>query len=119
MAAGDRIEPEAMVDFGQLLIHQAGRPDRRVLLQKPTITAGRDPASDIHLDFPAVSWRHFRLEWRPGQGYLIVDQGSTHGTSLDGRPLMQPAPLRQGSVLWLGDALGNGIRLTYEPLAVE
>lgn len=100
---------------GQLLIHQVGRADRRETLASPPIVIGRDPGCDVALDYPAVSRRHLQLEWQPDLGYRVVDLGSTHGTMIDGRRIDRPVFLQANSQIWLGDALGNGVTLTYLP----
>ncbi len=48
-----------------------------------TIRIGRDPESDIQLDFPAVSWEHARLLVMASGEYVIEDAGSTNGTFLN------------------------------------
>ena len=40
---------------------------------------GRDPAADIALDDPRVSWRHAILK-ADGQSWMLADLGSTNGT---------------------------------------
>jgi pSer/pThr/pTyr-binding forkhead associated (FHA) protein len=105
--------------YGQLLIHQAGRADRRETLVSPQIVIGRDPNCDVTLDYPAVSRRHLRLEWQPDLGYRAIDLGSTHGTVIDGRRIDRPVLLQVNSQIWLGDALGNGVTLTYLPARGE
>ncbi len=94
---------------------QTPHGEKRYPLGQQQITIGRDPASDICIDEPAVSWRHARLE-RVSAGYRIVDLGSTNG--LDCREV-QVAQMRlaHGDVLWIG----GRVSLAYEiiPLAPE
>lgn len=104
----DHAEP-----YGTLRIHQAGRPDRDIALTRPATTVGRAADCDIVLDFPAVSRRHLALRWVAAQGFDAIDLNSTHGTEVDGRRIVTPARLRPGSRIWLGDALGNGVTLTF------
>ncbi len=84
-------------------------------LGQQQITIGRDPASDICIDEPAVSWRHARLE-RVAGGYSIVDLGSTNGLDCQD---VQVARMRlaHGDVL----SIGGTVSLTYEiiPLAPD
>lgn len=105
----------ATEELGRLQIHQAGRADRHETLMSPEVTIGRDATCDIVLDYPAVSRRHLRLEWQPGMGYRVIDLNSTHGTGLDDRRIDRPVLLQPHSRIWLGDALGNGVELTYLP----
>ncbi|MDX6421100.1 MAG: transport system ATP-binding/permease protein, partial [Trebonia sp.] len=45
---------------------------------------GRDPAADVVVDVPGVSWRHAELLVTAGQ-WLIRDLGSTNGTFCAGQ----------------------------------
>ena len=40
---------------------------------------GRDPAADIVVDDPRVSWRHATLK-ADGHSWVLADLGSTNGT---------------------------------------
>lgn len=101
--------------YGRLLIRQHGRDDRQEDLHLPNVIVGRDPAADVFLDFPAVSWQHLRLEWQEGTGYRAIDLNSTHGVVVDERRIDRPVALLPNSHIWLGDALGNGVSLIYLP----
>src|SRR5581483_3018316 len=46
------------------------------------ITIGRSPDSNIHLDFPMISWQHARIS-RSGNQWIIEDLKSTNGTALN------------------------------------
>jgi putative ABC transport system ATP-binding protein len=53
-------------------------------LANSIVNIGRDDSSDIRLDHPAVSERHARLEWRPGDNsWYLVDQNSAKGTFIN------------------------------------
>jgi pSer/pThr/pTyr-binding forkhead associated (FHA) protein len=104
--------------YGMLIIQQAGRPDRFEPLTQQIITVGRASECAITLDYPAVSRRHLRLEWA-GEAYQVVDLASAHGTMVDGRRIDRPVRLRPHGRIWLGDALGNGVSLTYIPDGVN
>jgi len=101
---------------GRLLIQQAGRADRSEFLSLEEIIIGRDPTCDVILDYPAVSRRHLRLEWMAGHGYRLADLRPGRSSLLplvDDRPLHKPIFLQSGNRIWLGDALGNGVTLTF------
>ena len=100
------------VNGGARLVVEQGTPflqgavfelDRRQTL------VGRATASfqpEIAFDSLLISRRHCCIE-QEGQDYCIVDQGSKHGTSLNGRPLTerQPVFLTDGDVIGLADGV--------------
>ncbi len=51
-----------------------------------TLNIGKNPASDLVLDDPGVSWNHARII-RRNRALWIADLASTNGTFLDGRRL--------------------------------
>lgn len=48
-----------------------------------SLTIGRDPESSLQLHDSLVSWHHARIEDR-GDGWTLVDLGSTNGTTVNG-----------------------------------
>ena len=56
----------------------------RTLQAGPAYWIGRNPAADIAVDEPLVSWRHAVLKVADGQ-WLLEDAGSTNGTFADGQ----------------------------------
>jgi putative peptide zinc metalloprotease protein len=71
------------------------------------VTLGRAPGSTVVLGDPTVSRVHARIS--TGNGVVIEDAGSSHGTWLDGVRVTGPMPLRDGAQIRLGDS-----RLTVE-----
>jgi putative peptide zinc metalloprotease protein len=67
-----------------------------------TISLGRAPGNDILLADPSVSREHARIVVGEG-GASIEDEGSSYGTQLDGRPVNQATPLRDGARIAVGD----------------
>jgi ABC transport system ATP-binding/permease protein len=69
------------------------------------IYIGRSPDNDVSLDHPAVSRRHARLEWRPGETrWYVVDEGSARGTFVDYQQVPHGAlghPVNPGDTLWI------------------
>lgn len=58
--------------------------------------AGRDPGSEIPIDSPHVSRKHFELA-RTKEGFFITDLGSSNGTKLNGNRLPPHEPTRLDS----------------------
>jgi FHA domain/Domain of unknown function (DUF1707) len=67
------------------------------------VTIGRAPGSDCLLSDPSVSRRHAELR-ADGEGWVLVDVGSTNGTRLNGWRLTGPAGVRAGDEVVFGDA---------------
>jgi putative peptide zinc metalloprotease protein len=64
------------------------------------LTIGRAPGSTLVLSDPSVSRMHARIT----ADAVLEDIGSSHGTWLDGVRVTEPAPLRDGAKIRLGDA---------------
>ena len=64
----------------KLRLSLMGRPVRSYTFDKPVVSVGRDPGSDIFVDNPGVSRDHFRFEVTPDGVYQVVDLGSANGT---------------------------------------
>jgi pSer/pThr/pTyr-binding forkhead associated (FHA) protein len=66
---------------------------------------GSDPACDLVVDRPSVSWRHCRLAWR-GEGlFTVEDLGSTNGTFVNGRQVRGAVAVRRGDQVTLGQTV--------------
>jgi hypothetical protein len=74
----------------------------QVALDRNRILVGRDPRSDLFLDDPVVSWRHAEVSRSDGR-WMVQDLGSSNGTALGPRPVTNPAEIRDGDVLVLGN----------------
>ena len=60
----------------------------RTLQAGPVYSIGRDPAADIAVDEPLVSWRHAVLKVADGR-WLLEDAGSTNGTFAGGQRIQR------------------------------
>jgi putative peptide zinc metalloprotease protein len=67
------------------------------------LVIGRAPGSTLQLADPSVSRRHARISLGNGQGVLIEDAGSSHGTYLDGHRVTGAEPLRDGAKIRVGN----------------
>jgi hypothetical protein len=72
------------------------------------ISIGRSDENDVVLDDPNVSRRHAVIQQKAGQ-YIIVDQGSSNGTFVDGVRITKPTRLQGGEQLSIG-----GIQLAVQ-----
>ena len=84
------------------------RPDKILRLTKAIMTIGRNPESDVPLDYPRVSWDHARLEIKSGE-FVITDQSSSNGTYVNGKRV-RTAVLKSGDVIGLG-----AYKFAFEP----
>jgi pSer/pThr/pTyr-binding forkhead associated (FHA) protein len=85
---------------GVLLVRSGPEAGIRVLLDKPVITLGRHPDSDVYLDDITVSRRHAEVR-RETEGFLVSDSGSLNGTYLN-QERVETAVLRNGDELQVG-----------------
>lgn len=78
---------------------------RRHVLDKETITIGRDRENDIVLDSDSVSRRHARVAVRDGK-FHVTDLDSTNGTYVndDAEPISD-CQLRRGDQVKIGDTI--------------
>lgn len=81
-------------------------------LDRPRMRLGRAAENDILLADPRVSRFHAEIE-RVGQGYVLRDLGSTNGTMVGGRRILERL-LENGDVLRVGD-----VEMRFELLAAE
>jgi hypothetical protein len=79
----------------------------RYVLREGTVSVGRLPECDITVVDPNVSRRHAEIQPR-GDGFVIVDLGSTNGTRVNGVRVTE-RELRDGDELGFGN-----VRLTFQ-----
>lgn len=99
----EREQPERPegVPEGPLLVLQRGRgAGERFYIDRPELTVGRDPESDIFLNDVTVSRRHAVLRMREGD-VSIEDAGSLNGTYVNGL-CVDEAPLADGDIVQVG-----------------
>jgi adenylate cyclase len=75
-----------------------------VTLTEAGLTIGRGDQATIRVQANAVSRIHARVFLQDGQPF-VMDLNSLNGTSLNGKPLSEPAPLHPGDTILLGEAM--------------
>lgn len=88
----------------ELRVSTGARAGYRATFDAATVSIGRDPLSDLHLDTGRdldVSARHAEVSVRDGH-HVLRDVGSTNGTFVNGIRLVAPRELRDGDVIMLG-----------------
>lgn len=78
-------------DFGCLVDDETGNRHE----VKDNIVVGREAPASVLYAIPTISKRHFQIRKQAG-GFFIEDLHSTNGTYLNGLPVHEPQPLRDG-----------------------
>lgn len=104
MKKGDLFVDAEVDDEGLGLVGCLVLPDgERIPLGDQTAVIGRVDECTVTLDDPKVSRRH--AEIRPaGDGYRLIDLGSTNGTEVNGRPVTEQV-LAEGDRIRIGDSV--------------
>lgn len=74
---------------------------REFPLYQGRTTVGRAATNDVMIDDPDVSREHAVIVEQGGR-FVVMDVGSTHGTTVNGRPLRGQAYLADGDEIGLG-----------------
>ena len=109
--AADKLPSESKV-AGIRLVSIASFPPREYSLDKPEIAIGNHPSNDIVLDDTTVSRRHATIT-RVATGLELADLGSTNGTFINGRRLLNPTALKPGDEIKFG-----AVRFSFDPQSV-
>ena len=98
-----RLSPGAGIrsGAGQLIVTRGQASPSALSLDRPVITIGRDPGSDLVLMDDLASRQHAQIR-REAEGIVIYDLGSTNGTVVSGRRITDRCPLRPGDVITVG-----------------
>jgi len=111
----------------KLILSNDAAPPKEYQLTRPEIIIGRDPAADLQIPSAAVSRRHARLILEKN-GYILEDLGSSNGTFLNGKRLVERCSLNSGDQIRLGQAvtitylapiIADPVETRVQPTAVE
>ncbi len=100
---------QAPTPLASLLVRSGTLRGKRIQIRTPVVNIGRADYNDIVLPDPSVSTAHAKLQRREGI-WIIVDLGSTNGTTVDGEVVQEEMPLTPGATLRVGE-----VTLMFEP----
>ena len=92
------------------VVYVNGGRDQEGELPPGEYVVGRSRSADIHIPAPDVSGKHLRLEIT-AQG-AWAENLSSHGTTRDGRPILEHETLTDGATLRLGKSTELRIEMT-------
>lgn len=75
----------------------SGKEVARANLTDQPVSIGREKARELVLPSSAVSRKHARIEFRAGKPFLF-DEGSANGTMMEGKRVVAPVELANGSI---------------------
>lgn len=90
----------AATDGPVLIVRKGPQPGERFFVDRPRLTIGRDPKSDVFLNDMTVSRTHAIVECE-GARVTVRDGGSLNGTYLNGA-IVDEAVLQDGDVVQIG-----------------
>ncbi len=87
-----------------------GALERTGSIARTPLTVGRAPDQDVILTHPFVSRRHAAIVHETGRLY-VADQGSRHGTFVNGKRIVVREPLSEGDTIHFGTLDGPAMKL--------
>ena len=87
------------------------------LLNMKTVTSiGREPRNDIVLPAKNVSKQHAMILWKEN-GFAVADRGSANGVIVNGMRIKEPALLKDGDRIEIGDYVLRFSIIAEKPVA--
>ena len=84
-------------------VRERGKEEHKFTFRKPGIIIGRLRSNDIILPKRNISKRHARLELTDGGEIMLLDNGSTNGSYLNGKKVGEPIVVGPEDKLFMGD----------------
>ncbi len=100
------MQPERSEQLGRLILRgEHGEVLQEFTLDKPEMTIGRAPASDILLAKDKLTSRRHATIHHDNDGYTLRDENSANGTFVNGQQLetMVPYSLKDGDLVGIGE----------------
>jgi pSer/pThr/pTyr-binding forkhead associated (FHA) protein len=85
----------------KLKLIEGGEPGEEFFLIGDETTIGRLESNDLVVSHAFVSGNHARI-FKSGDGYKLIDLGSSNGTYVNGNKINSPYSLKSGDVIGLG-----------------
>jgi hypothetical protein len=82
-------------EMPMLLVVEGHKLGRRILLDQPELTIGRDEGCDLVIPERQVSRQHARIAVEEDR-YILTDLDSKNGTFVNGQPVAKPYSLQDG-----------------------
>jgi pSer/pThr/pTyr-binding forkhead associated (FHA) protein len=98
-----------MTVIHQLIMRSGPNPGKEFPLENVETRIGRDVDNDIVINDAEVSRHHATISLQL-ESYVLEDNGSTNGTSINGRRITSPYTLRSGDII----TFGEHVDLLYE-----
>jgi adenylate cyclase len=94
---------EGFMGFPKIIVISPMGNQRMEECRKFPLVIGRAKSSDVVVSDERASRLHARIEVLPDGCYRLIDLGSRNGTLLNGCLVRQPAPLKDGDVIGVGN----------------
>jgi pSer/pThr/pTyr-binding forkhead associated (FHA) protein len=98
----------------RLTVKLGPMPGKVYEIARASVTLGRDVTNDLVVNDAEVSRRHVQIT-AEAEGCRVEDLASTNGTFIDGRRITQPALLKPGQVLGVGETVTLELSFTPDP----
>ena len=89
-----------------VVVTEKGGSKQRLEFDKDTVKVGRVHGNDVVLPRSNVSKSHALIEHR-AEGFFLSDAGSTNGTYVNGRRVLEPQLLKPDDKVYVGDFILN------------